>query len=310
MGEEVETKERGRTWSPEQGSGEGTSDGHGNRDENGLRRKTVYFTDSGRQGVGRKGMVSMAGYPISMVSAGQPSGRQSVQQFGRQPSPSPSAHPQLQSRSRLPPYPRVGPANSGWVSNPGGEGSFESAASYTPLERLDRQSWAPYSPASMHTRPGPGYGYGVYSSPRAPPDYPRNTAVQSQSSYLPMLQAPRPHTPSTGTYYLPPGDSSSPNLPPTIAASLAPMNTRPSSARGSPVMSPSPSPSPSLPPLPEVSGESHEPMPMPMPSPPANHCSRVQFSPLPTPSQDGSASSSSARSARVQNGSPRSGQAT
>lgn len=55
MGEEVETKERGRTWSPEQGSGEGTSDGHGNRDENGMRRKTVYFTDSGRQGVGRKG---------------------------------------------------------------------------------------------------------------------------------------------------------------------------------------------------------------------------------------------------------------
>lgn len=55
MGEEVETKERGRTWSPEQGSGEGTSDGHGNRDENGMRRKMVYFTDSGRQGIGRKG---------------------------------------------------------------------------------------------------------------------------------------------------------------------------------------------------------------------------------------------------------------
>lgn len=55
MGEEVETKERGRTWSPEQGSGEGTNDGHRNRDENGMRRKTVYITDSGRQGVGRKG---------------------------------------------------------------------------------------------------------------------------------------------------------------------------------------------------------------------------------------------------------------
>ncbi|ADV25703.1 hypothetical protein I305_04827 [Cryptococcus gattii E566] len=55
MGEEVETKERGRTWSPEQGSGEGTSGGHRNRDENGMRRKTVYITDSGRQGVGRKG---------------------------------------------------------------------------------------------------------------------------------------------------------------------------------------------------------------------------------------------------------------
>lgn len=239
-------------------------------------------------------MVSMVGYHTSMVSAGQPNGRQSVQQFGRQPSPSP-AHPQPQSRPRLSPYPRVGPANSGWVSSPGGEGSFESAASYTPLERLDRQSWAPYSPASTHTRPGPGYGYGVYSSPRAPPDYPRNTAVQSQSSYLPMLQAPRPHTPSTGTYYLPSGDSSSPNLPHTIAASLAPMNTRPSSARSSPFMSSSPSSS--LPPLSEVSGESHEPIPMPMPSPPANHSSRVQFSPLPTPSQNGSASSSSAGSA-------------
>lgn len=254
-------------------------------------------------------MVSTVGYHTSMASAGQPSGRQSVQQFGRQPSLSPAAHPQPQSRFRLPPYPRVGPANSGWVSNPGGEGSFESAASYTPLERLDGQSWTPYSSASTHTQPGPGYGYGVYSSPRAPPDYPRNTAVQSQSSYLPMIQAPRPHTPSTGTYYLPPGDSSSPNLPHTIAASLAPMNTRPSSARGSPVMSTSPSPSlPPLPPLPEVSGEGHEPIPIPMPSPPANDSSRVQFSPLLTPSQYGSACSS-AGSARMQNGSPRSGQA-
>lgn len=214
--------------------------------------------------------VSSYGRPASMGSPGQPSGRQSVQQLP----PSPAV--QTRSRPRLPPHPRVGPANSGWVSNPGANGNFENMPFYSPRERRDGQSLDPPSPASTHTPRGPGYG--VYSSSSASSAYSWNNATQSPYA--------KPHTPPTGPYYSPAGNYPSPHSPPTIPAPAASVkNTQPPPA-----------------------SRGH--VPMSVPGTPVNHSPRVQFSPLPTPSRGSSASSSSAGSAQgVQNGSPRSGRA-
>ncbi|OWZ27912.1 hypothetical protein C356_06584 [Cryptococcus neoformans c45] len=214
-GEEVETKEGRGMSSPERG-GEVAGDGYGN----GNGRKTVYLTDlrnvssplqgengaltagagdvrevrlePGRQGVAIKGTVSSFGHPASMGSPGQPSGRQSVQQLERQ-APSPAA--QTRSRPRPPSYPRVGPTNSGWVSNP--------------------------VPTTTHAPRG--LGYGVHGSSSASSAYSWNNAAQPPSA--------RPHTPPTGACYLPAGKYPSPHPPPTIPTPAASVkNTQPPSA--------------------------------------------------------------------------------